>query len=314
MIASTNLLVSILNLASLILGIYSIILIIRLSKKQAFKFYEYYLIFLVCSVISGFCDWIIFNWVKLLVPDVGSHIVDLVFHLLYDLIGFPAALFAFYYLVKAINKHFKIPFNKSAYTGLLILILLGVLVSYVSFYFRLQEVHNAIRRFDVNLYRFGLPFSVLIYLAFVYLYARKNQLREVRVLRFILLLFISYAVWVLLSIGAIQIHGQWRHLIIFSYYLTLFIPTIYLYRNRKLFHDTESGNKDVFSFLQQYEFTPREKELIILLLEGKSNQEISDSLFISLQTTKNYVSKIYRKAGLNSRVQFVNFIQQKQKL
>lgn len=49
------------------------------------------------------------------------------------------------------------------------------------------------------------------------------------------------------------------------------------------------------------EFTQRETDIIRLLLEGKSNKEISEELFLTIGTTKNYLSQIYMKLNVTDR-------------
>ena len=39
-----------------------------------------------------------------------------------------------------------------------------------------------------------------------------------------------------------------------------------------------------------------------------SNQEISDSLYISLQTVKDHVHRIFTKTGVKNRVQLTNLV------
>lgn len=49
------------------------------------------------------------------------------------------------------------------------------------------------------------------------------------------------------------------------------------------------------------DFTQREQDIIRLLMQGKSNQEIARTLFLTVGTVKNYVSQIYSKAGITDR-------------
>lgn len=49
------------------------------------------------------------------------------------------------------------------------------------------------------------------------------------------------------------------------------------------------------------DFTQREQDIIRLLMQGKSNQEIAQSLFLTVGTVKNYISQIYSKAGITDR-------------
>lgn len=46
----------------------------------------------------------------------------------------------------------------------------------------------------------------------------------------------------------------------------------------------------------------REREVLCLLAQGKSNQEIGDLLMVATQTVKNHVSAIYVKLKVDSRV------------
>jgi DNA-binding CsgD family transcriptional regulator len=56
---------------------------------------------------------------------------------------------------------------------------------------------------------------------------------------------------------------------------------------------------------QQPIFSEREKEVIELLLQGKSNKQIALSLDISQNTVEYHLKNIYKKLGVNSRVEAV---------
>lgn len=49
--------------------------------------------------------------------------------------------------------------------------------------------------------------------------------------------------------------------------------------------------------------TNREHEILLLIAEGKSNQEIADELFITLKTVKTHVSNILSKLDVEDRTQ-----------
>jgi len=51
------------------------------------------------------------------------------------------------------------------------------------------------------------------------------------------------------------------------------------------------------------ELTIREKEVLMLVAEGKSNQEIAEELFITLKTVKTHVSNILAKLEVEDRTQ-----------
>jgi len=51
--------------------------------------------------------------------------------------------------------------------------------------------------------------------------------------------------------------------------------------------------------------TRRQKDIYALLMQGKSNQEIADKLFISLSTVKMHVSTVLGKTGVKNRAQLL---------
>ena len=53
----------------------------------------------------------------------------------------------------------------------------------------------------------------------------------------------------------------------------------------------------------QVPLSRREKEVLILIASGLTNDEISDDLHISLHTVKNHASTIYKKIDVNNRLQ-----------
>ncbi len=54
------------------------------------------------------------------------------------------------------------------------------------------------------------------------------------------------------------------------------------------------------NFLEK--FTPREREVLELLVEGYSNPEIAQILHITTHTVKAHISSMYEKTNIYSRV------------
>ncbi|MBE4907265.1 response regulator transcription factor [Bacillus luteolus] len=81
-----------------------------------------------------------------------------------------------------------------------------------------------------------------------------------------------------------------------------------------------SMTKKLLSFHQQNQqeqvqdssLTEREREVLMCLVEGLSNKEIAERLFISDKTVKIHVSKIFKKFDVKSRSQVVIYAVQKQ--
>lgn len=66
--------------------------------------------------------------------------------------------------------------------------------------------------------------------------------------------------------------------------------------------------KDVAS---KFQLTKREKEVVSRLITGKTNEDISEELSISLYTLKKHTLNIYRKLAVNSRIQLIKMIREK---
>ena len=57
--------------------------------------------------------------------------------------------------------------------------------------------------------------------------------------------------------------------------------------------------------LPHEDLTSREVEILLLMAEGKTNQDIADELFIALKTVKTHVSNILSKLNVQDRTQAV---------
>lgn len=60
--------------------------------------------------------------------------------------------------------------------------------------------------------------------------------------------------------------------------------------------------------LSGYGFTARENEVLEFILQGMSIDEISDKLFISKPTVRTHISHIYKKLGVNSRLEVMSIL------
>lgn len=63
-------------------------------------------------------------------------------------------------------------------------------------------------------------------------------------------------------------------------------------------------------FCKKYEVSPRESDIVREICNGLSNKEISDKLFISLQTVKDHTHRIYIKTNVKSRVQLIYLVKE----
>lgn len=67
-----------------------------------------------------------------------------------------------------------------------------------------------------------------------------------------------------------------------------------------------SDSAQLADFCRSFSLTDRESDILRLLIEGKTNQEIADSLLISVGTVKAHVHSIYGKLEVTRRSQLMN--------
>jgi DNA-binding CsgD family transcriptional regulator len=58
---------------------------------------------------------------------------------------------------------------------------------------------------------------------------------------------------------------------------------------------------------QRIELSERELEIIALVAQGLTNQEIGSTLMISKRTVDNHVSNVFTKTGAKNRVALINW-------
>ena len=123
---------------------------------------------------------------------------------------------------------------------------------------------------------------------------------------FLLLIMIIQCVPLLFDIS----DASTAMIFIFTFFLgNTFLP-VYLNYGTILPGLIEVPEKDLSleEFCRKYEVSPRETDIIREICNGLSNLEISEKLFISLQTVKDHSHRIYSKTNVKSRVQLINLV------
>lgn len=65
---------------------------------------------------------------------------------------------------------------------------------------------------------------------------------------------------------------------------------------------------DLKTFSEEYSLTKREQQVLKLLLEDKTNQEMQEMLVIALGTVKNHIHNIYQKTNVSKRSQLLMLV------
>ena len=84
-----------------------------------------------------------------------------------------------------------------------------------------------------------------------------------------------------------------------------------LVNTKEMLKKAEKTQEDVLvdkgrylSFANNHQLTRREAEIGLLVMNGYSNMQIAETLFIAETTVKKHLSHIYEKAGISGRKEF----------
>ena len=100
----------------------------------------------------------------------------------------------------------------------------------------------------------------------------------------------------------------WWFILIVSAFLIGVIFQLYRIKLKRAIAKMEYKSRIEY-FCKKSGLSDRECEVLGLLLEGNSNKEIEDLLFISQNTVRNHVYNIYQKLKINSRVQLLKLFE-----
>jgi len=129
-----------------------------------------------------------------------------------------------------------------------------------------------------------------------------------------------FVLWytLIILISLVSLHLGSVHRIFGLIFISVFtgfhlLPVLFLGIYLQRFYVERTEDSTFMERLQlvvaKYDISNRETEIIELICKGMSNQEISDSLYISLQTVKDHVHRIFVKTGVKNRVQLTNLLE-----
>lgn len=293
--------------SSLSLGFLCIALGSRLQRKYPIPFLSAYLGHLVSSVVYGLFNWTGIPWIAGILRPGSPETLKVAMVLV--TLALPFLILRVVLLLETVLRWTHFPksfFRLAAYFlfGAAILILYSFAA--LNFFSR-PDVH-ALRSIEW----LGTAAIVAQYLAFVFaLIARdaKNDavgLRGLKVFAGISLLCFSAYVLPAYFVGQKQ-ERLFQVLLPILYFAVLIPPLLYVSRflakNASRLVDIREADEGLDRLADGFSLSPRERDIVRLILAGKTNKEIAAELFISPHTVKNATSRIYEKTGVQSRGQ-----------
>lgn len=185
-------------------------------------------------------------------------------------------------------------------------IVLNALISVICYiFFKFSFIY-----FFTSLFISGIIFSgIIIY----YFWSEKNDIpfyniTTILIFIFLLLSFI-YLIFIMLfnkKAGAIDY--------IPTIIIILIIEFLYFIEKQELLFriDKQKNNdsSDLNIRIEKYSFSDREKEIIYLMLSGKTAKEIAYILYLSINTVNWHIQNMYKKASVNNKPDFIKNISQ----
>jgi DNA-binding CsgD family transcriptional regulator len=298
--------------ASLCLGLGLIIAALRLSQKYRVDYLTLFLYFLAAFSVSGFLNligrFLAFAFLGASTPESRMTV-----NLMFGFMIFPFMLTALYFFLLLMGSLRDVSVPAPARRGYFVLagLLIFLLVVVTKNYLDTRRLSPAAEM--MGAVNSGVMIAYLILCGWGY--AGTFKLRDVPRRRLVRAVALSYAAFFLL--GLVFPWGwlhRWlpeiRPLPLVLFYFSANIPPLLFFRRflgRVLAESPAPAEReaDPPAAFAGRGLSPREMEIIGLILEGKSNKEIEQALFISVHTVKNHVYNIYRKLGVRNRLQIV---------
>lgn len=246
--------------------------------------------------------------------DVDANTIETVINFL-PVLGVPFLLISWLMLVKMGFSLVAVKPDQRAFR--LYLVYLGIVIAVASGFFFFKDNFPTV--VSAHIMYTEMAVFIVLELGYMFLFSgivrhylkRRKRSHSKIVARFVILMLLA----LVLRLGALPFafSGPWIvGLVILVYFISIFAPLFYLKLNSpRIFVPlrTENPNGDKKELIYStYEITNREKEVIEQICLGKTNQQIADELFISLQTVKDHTHRIYTKIGINSRMKLVQML------
>jgi len=186
---------------------------------------------------------------------------------------------------------------------IIVRLLVDVIAGHGSTLAKIMGVANMV----VLLLAFVLSIAVLVRLALASRWLREKD--QAVALRFLGRFYLTGCVLVLISAMTMrQYHG-----LVFASIGLLFnvFPFVWYRRHLPGFGNglaDRVAETDLSAVCAKYGVSSRQREIIELILRGKSNRDIADALFIAPHTVKNHIYSLYQKLGVKSRFELLNLM------
>lgn len=290
-------------------GVYSLILLFRLRRiyridyLNSFLYYKIlHFVFGIYGILGGIAIREILLKYDIKIAEIESIATAIPFF------GVPFIIAAWYILIKTSNELISRKVSQSVAIIFFTVATASFLI-YGLILRRLPEKSD-LSSADLNqlirivFYSIDLLVKIYILVMLIYTAIRSgNNKKRILLVRF------GFILAGLAVLNAVALHFAYWSVYVGLYFLLFYFCSdlaliillkSYLKRNANEFIELTDSLEDLY---QKYGISKREKQIITEICRGKTNQEIADELFISLQTVKDHTYNIFRKVNVRNRVQ-----------
>ncbi len=304
-------------IVSLGAGAASVLLAYNLNNKYKFNYLASYEYFQILTVIFGVFGLLGTMIIRQVLKDfiIEVTIVETIVQLL-PFLSVPFLVAAWYMFIRLsaelVNKSLSKTFTLGYFLfQFLFLIVYGFAILRFA-ELKDESVENTTSVIKLTMIAMHI---ITLLISFYFLYFRGYSLKD-KVQRGMVLNFGHIILFIQVS-GITLFYFTDHYVSISLVYIVIYfgggiVPLLFLAsclrKDIKIASENRGGQLNLSELLFRYEISRREEDIIDKICEGLTNQQISDTLFISLQTVKDHSHNIYKKLGVKNRVQMVNMI------
>jgi len=285
----------------------------RKYKHDYLQSYFYYLVLLLIYGIYGLLGNVVSQ--KILESiETPPELATTIGHFI-PFLGVPFLITSLYMLIKLSREIVNTRVNKKFTIGYFIFFIFFFL-AYGFVILKLPDVDSIQYEIITKYITFSFAAIQLIVLtiALSWIFSKRRKIKDKRFRNTIRIFSMILGCSIL--INSISLAASVFSPILYYVYLLIYfihgLPAIlYLaYYFPKYSKPVSEGQVDMglINFYNKHEITRRESEIVDLICDGKTNKEIANTLFISLQTVKDHTHHIYIKTGARNRIELANMI------
>jgi DNA-binding CsgD family transcriptional regulator len=277
-----------------------------LQKRNRHRILTEFSHYLTAGITFGLLDWLAPLLVAELVRGVplATHVRIL---FIFGGLALPFLVAKIFFLLSLVQRWMGFELNRPIKAGFAVFSLgLFVLFALDAFEFFVRgrvptSVHRAGNIFILSVAALVVRFLILLY-PLLPIRGRPGA-PDRRTLRiFAALSLFGYAFYAAVSFSILEALAP------AFYYLVFILPLAYLWDVARKSPEVFAAARviDLGRLAERFGLTPREIEIASLVLRGNKNHQIGKQLFLSVQSVKNILTRIYQKIGVQGRSEMIS--------